>query len=66
MFMKHIKIRNYEIGLHFRDGEFQGLLAPGIHWLLDPLGQAARRHRLAARSVAGPREARHDRPARAR
>ena len=26
---KHVKIRSYEIGLHFRDGEFRGLLRPG-------------------------------------
>ena len=25
---KHIKIRSYEIGLRFRDREFQGLMAP--------------------------------------
>jgi regulator of protease activity HflC (stomatin/prohibitin superfamily) len=36
---KTIKIRNYEIGLHFRDGEFQGLLGTGRHWFFDPLGK---------------------------
>ena len=36
MIMKHIKIRNFEIGLRFRDREFQGLLAPGTYWLFDP------------------------------
>lgn len=36
MFRK-IKIRTYEFGLHFRDGEFQGIYRPGIHWLFDPL-----------------------------
>jgi regulator of protease activity HflC (stomatin/prohibitin superfamily) len=35
--IKRIKIRSYEMGLYFRDGEFKGLLAPGKHWLLDPL-----------------------------
>ena len=34
-----IKIRNYEIGLHFRDGEFQGLLGEGRHRLFDPWGK---------------------------
>ena len=32
-----IKIRSYEIGLYFRDGEFKGLLDAGRHWFLDPL-----------------------------
>jgi len=35
--LKYIKIRNYEMGLIFREGEFQRLLAPGRHWLFDPL-----------------------------
>ncbi|MFO0908983.1 MAG: slipin family protein [Isosphaeraceae bacterium] len=33
---KRIKIRSYEIGLHFRDGEFLGLLGAGTYWRLDP------------------------------
>jgi len=40
MFFKRIKIRSYEIGLLFKNGEFQGLLGEGTHWLLDPLGRA--------------------------
>ena len=36
---KHVKIRSYEIGLYFRDGEFKGLLAEGRHWFFDPLGK---------------------------
>ncbi len=36
---KYIKIRSYEIGLHFRDREFKGLLTEGRHWLFDPLGK---------------------------
>lgn len=32
-----IKIREHEMGLHFRDGVFQGLLNPGRHWFWDPL-----------------------------
>ncbi len=34
---KRIRIRSYEVGLHFRDGEFKGLLSEGRHWLFDPL-----------------------------
>jgi regulator of protease activity HflC (stomatin/prohibitin superfamily) len=34
---KHVKIRNYEIGLRFRDREFQGLMLWGSHWIFDPL-----------------------------
>ena len=37
LFFKRIKIRSYEIGLYFRDGEFKGLLGAGRHWLFDPL-----------------------------
>lgn len=37
MFFKHIKIRSFETGLHFREGEFVGLLGQGSHWLFDPL-----------------------------
>jgi hypothetical protein len=36
---KKIKIRSYEVGLYFRDGEFQGLLGEGRHRLLDPFGK---------------------------
>ncbi len=32
---KRYKIRSYEIGLLFRDGEFKGLLAPGKHFFVD-------------------------------
>ncbi|MCO6459750.1 MAG: slipin family protein [Pirellulaceae bacterium] len=39
MFFKRIKIRSYEMGLYFRDGEFQGLLSAGRHWLFDLLGK---------------------------
>jgi regulator of protease activity HflC (stomatin/prohibitin superfamily) len=37
LFFKHVKIRSYEMGLYFRNGEFKGLLAAGSHWLFDPL-----------------------------
>ena len=35
--IKTIKIRSYEMGLYFRDGEFKGLLSAGRYWLFDPL-----------------------------
>ena len=35
--MKTIKIRSHQVGLHFRDGDFQGLLSEGRHRLFDPL-----------------------------
>jgi hypothetical protein len=37
--LKTVKIRSYEMGLHFRDGEFQGLLGAGRHWFVDPLAK---------------------------
>ena len=39
LFLKRIKVRTFEMGLHFRDGEFRGLLPAGTHWLFDPLGK---------------------------
>lgn len=39
MFFKRIKIRSYQIGLQFRDGEFVGLLGEGRHWLFGPLNK---------------------------
>lgn len=33
---KRYKIRSYEMGLMFRDGEFQGLVNAGTHWFFDP------------------------------
>jgi len=36
---KTVRIRSYEVGLHFRDGEFRGLLGAGRHRLFDPLGK---------------------------
>jgi regulator of protease activity HflC (stomatin/prohibitin superfamily) len=40
-FVKRYKIRSFEMGLHFRDGEFRGLLDAGTHWFFDPLGKLA-------------------------
>jgi regulator of protease activity HflC (stomatin/prohibitin superfamily) len=37
LLFKRYKIRSYEMGLLFRDGEFRGLLTPGVHWFFDPL-----------------------------
>src|SRR5437899_4713928 len=39
MVIKLVKIRTYEAGLHFHDGEFRGLLEAGHHWFFDPLGR---------------------------
>ena len=39
MIFKHYKIRTYEMGLLFRDGEFRGLLNAGQHWFCDPFGK---------------------------
>jgi len=36
-FIKRIRIRSCEAGLHFHDREFRGLLDEGTHWRLDPL-----------------------------
>lgn len=36
---KRIKIRSYEVGLKFSEGEFKSLLGAGTHWLFDPLGK---------------------------
>lgn len=36
---KTVKVRAFEMGLHFKDGEFQGLLPRGRHWFFDPLGK---------------------------
>jgi regulator of protease activity HflC (stomatin/prohibitin superfamily) len=37
--VKRVTIRSYEVGLYFRDGEFNRLLSAGRHWLFDPLGK---------------------------
>ncbi|MBX7166833.1 MAG: slipin family protein [Pirellulales bacterium] len=37
--IKTVKIRDYEVGLYFRDGEFKRLLDRGRHWFFDPLGK---------------------------
>ena len=39
MFFKRYKIRTYEMGLLFREGEFCGLLTAGTHWFFDLLGR---------------------------
>jgi regulator of protease activity HflC (stomatin/prohibitin superfamily) len=37
MVLKTFKVRGYEMGLLFRDGEFKRLLGAGRHWFVDPL-----------------------------
>ena len=37
--MKRFRIRSYEMGLLFRDGEFRGLIETGTRWFFDPLGK---------------------------
>jgi len=37
LFFKNFKIKSYEVGLYFRDGEFKRLLTAGQHLLFDPL-----------------------------
>lgn len=39
MLFKKCTIKSYEVGLLFREGDFQRLLAPGRHCLFDPLGK---------------------------
>jgi regulator of protease activity HflC (stomatin/prohibitin superfamily) len=39
--MKSYKVRSFEVGLRFRDGEFRGLLGEGTHRVFDPLGKVA-------------------------
>jgi regulator of protease activity HflC (stomatin/prohibitin superfamily) len=36
---KRFKIRSYEMGLYFREGEFKGLLTEGKYWRFDPLNK---------------------------
>lgn len=36
LFLNKVKIRSYEKGLLFRDGEFKQLLNEGTYWLFDP------------------------------
>lgn len=35
--VKRVKIRSYEVGLLFREGEFVGLRSAGTYWSFDPL-----------------------------
>src|ERR1700676_914563 len=39
MVLKRVKIHSYEVGLHFHDGEFRGLVEAGRHLFFDPLGR---------------------------
>lgn len=35
--LKRYRVRSYEYGLRFQDGEFRGILSEGAHWYFDPL-----------------------------
>ena len=35
MWLKYVKIREFELGLYFRDGEFRGLLEAGRYLFLN-------------------------------
>jgi hypothetical protein len=35
--IRRMKIKTHERGLLFREGDFLGVLQPGVHWYLDPL-----------------------------
>ncbi|WP_437206553.1 slipin family protein [Planctomicrobium sp. SH664] len=37
--LKRYKIRSYEMGLLFREDDFQGLRTSGVHWFFDPFGK---------------------------
>lgn len=37
--LKYVKIRGYEMGLLFKNGEFCRLLEAGTHWVFNPLGR---------------------------
>jgi SPFH domain / Band 7 family len=39
LIFRRYRIRSFEMGLYFRDGEFRGLLGEGTHWFCDPLGK---------------------------
>ena len=39
--IKRYRVRSFEMGLLFRDGEFRGLLDEGTHWFVDPLRKVA-------------------------
>jgi len=39
LFFRRFKVRTYEVGLAFWEGEFLRLLGPGKHWFFDPLNK---------------------------
>lgn len=39
LILKRFKIRSYEMGLVFREGDFRGLVAAGRHWFIDILNR---------------------------
>jgi regulator of protease activity HflC (stomatin/prohibitin superfamily) len=40
-FFKRYRIRSFEMGLYFHDGEFRALLGAGTHWFFDLFGKVA-------------------------
>ena len=41
LFLNRYRVRSFEMGLLFRNGEFRGLLGAGTHWFFDPFGRVA-------------------------
>lgn len=39
LLLKRVKVRSYEAGLYFRDGEFIDVLDEGTYWFVDPLNK---------------------------
>ena len=37
MILRRVKVLEHERALVFKDGAFEGVLQPGVHWMLDPL-----------------------------
>ena len=37
LMFKRIKVHSYEVGLHFYEGDFVGLISAGKRWFFDPL-----------------------------
>ena len=37
MILRRVKVLEHERALVFKDGAFEGVLPPGVHWMLDPL-----------------------------
>ena len=42
MYVKRVRVRSFEAGLYFLNGEFKGVLDTGRHWIVDLPGRSAR------------------------